>query len=59
MRIYKTNEKVLLWMKRNGYDQSYIANKLGVTRQTLAKRLQDNFFSVGDIIILKSLGFEE
>jgi len=59
MRLYKTSEKVMIWMKRNNFTQDYIALKLGITRQTLAKRIQDNFFSVRDIIILKSLGFKE
>ena len=59
MRLYKTSEKVMIWMKRNNLTQDYIALKLGITRQTLAKRIQDNFFSVRDIIILKSLGFKE
>jgi len=59
MKVYKTSEKVIIWMKRNNFTQDYIALKLGITRQTLAKRIQDNFFSVRDIIILKSLGFEE
>jgi len=58
MRVYKTSEKLMIWMRRNNYTQDYIALKLGITRQTLAKRIQDNFFSVGDIAILKGLGFE-
>lgn len=58
MRVYKTSEKLMIWMRRNNYTQDYIALKLGITRQTLAKRIQDNFFSVSDVAILKGLGFE-
>lgn len=56
--VHKTSEKVLLWMKRNNYSQQYVAAQIGVTRQTLAKRLEDNFFSSGDLIALKRIGFE-
>ncbi len=59
VRIYKTNEKLLVWMKRNNYTQEYIASKLGITRQTFAKRiLRDNIFTVGELITLKAMGFE-
>lgn len=58
MKVYKTSEKLMIWMRRNNYTQDYIALKLGITRQTLAKRIQDNFFSVSDVAILKGLGFE-
>jgi DNA-binding XRE family transcriptional regulator len=58
VRIYKTSEKLMVWMRRNNYTQEYVAGKLGITRQTLAKRLEDNFFSVGELISLKSMGFE-
>lgn len=56
--VHKTSEKLLLWMKRNNYSQQYVAAQIGLTRQTLAKRLDDNFFSSGDLIALKRIGFE-
>ena len=37
----------MIWMKRNNFTQDYIALKLGITRQTLAKRIQDNFLASG------------
>lgn len=58
VRIYKTSEKLMVWMRRNNYTQEYIALKLGITRQTLAKRLDDNFFNIGELFALKSMGFK-
>jgi len=58
VRIYKTSERLIVWMKRKNYTQQYIAEKLGISRQTFAKHIEDNMFSVGEIIVLKSLGFE-
>lgn len=59
IRVYKTSEKLMIWMRRNNYTQEYVASRLGITRQTLAKRLDDNFFSVGELIALKSIGFND
>ena len=59
VRIYKTSEKILVWMKRNNYTQDFVSSHLSITRQTLAKRLQDNFFSVGELITLRRLGFDD
>lgn len=59
IRIYKTSEKLVVWMRRNNYTQEFVASKLGITRQTLAKRLDDNFFSVGELITLKMMGFND
>jgi hypothetical protein len=59
IRIYKTSEKILVWMKRNNYTQDFVSQHLEITRQTFAKRLQDNFFSMNELIILKRLGFDD
>ena len=59
IRIYKTSEKILVWMKRNNYTQDFVSKHLEITRQTFAKRLQDNFFSMNELIILKRLGFDD
>ncbi len=59
MRLKKTNEKILIWMHRNNITQSDIASKIGITRQTWAKKMRENSFEVKDIIILKSMGFED
>ncbi len=57
-QIIKTSEKLIIWMKRNGKTQIEVAADLGITRQTLAQRLKDNFFSVDELIKLKKLGIE-
>jgi len=59
MEIQKTSEKVLIWMHREGLSIVSLAEKMGVTRQTLSSRLKNNYFSVGEIIKLKSLGFRD
>jgi DNA-binding XRE family transcriptional regulator len=58
MQVNKKNEKVLLWMWRNGYTQEHVAKELGITRQTFASRLKDNYFTTTDLMGLKRLGFE-
>jgi DNA-binding XRE family transcriptional regulator len=58
MRLEKTSEKILVWQHRNGISQQAISNKIGITRQTFAAKMKDNLFSVHDILILKSMGFE-
>jgi len=57
-RIVKTSEKVIIWMSRNGKTQIEVAAELGITRQTLAQRLKDNFFTIEEIVKLKKLGIE-
>ena len=57
-KIIKTSEKVLIWMSRNGKTQIEMAAELGITRQTFAQRLKDNFFTVGELIKLKGMGIE-
>ena len=59
MKIQKTSEKILVWMHRNDVTNIQIAEKLGITRQTWAKKMKDNCFVIGDIIRLKSMGFNE
>jgi DNA-binding XRE family transcriptional regulator len=57
-RIIKTSEKVLIWMNRNSKTQIEMAAELGITRQTFAQRLKDNFFTVEELTKLKRLGIE-
>lgn len=57
-RIVKTSEKVIIWMSRNNKTQIEVAAELGITRQTLAQRLKDNFFTIEEIVKLKKLGIE-
>lgn len=58
IKVYKTSEKLLIWMRRNSLTQEKVATELGITRQTLASRLKDNFFTSGDLVALKRIGFE-
>ncbi len=59
MKVHKTSEKVLIWMKRNNLTQDRVSSELGITRQTFAKRLSDNWFTAGELITLKRIGFED
>lgn len=55
IRIYKTSEIVLIWLHRNGKTQQWLADQMGITRQSLAAKLKDNSFSVADLSTLKRL----
>jgi DNA-binding XRE family transcriptional regulator len=57
-KIIRTSEKLLIWMNRNDKTQIEMAAELGITRQTLAQRIKDNFFTVEELIKLKRLGIE-
>ena len=57
-RVNNLSEKVVLWLMRNRKTQIELAKELGITRQTLAKRIDDSYFTVGEIIKLKELGIE-
>lgn len=59
MKIIKTSEKVLIWMHRTGITGQQIADKIGITRQAWSQKMRDNIFSVKDIIVLQSMGFED
>ncbi|MFA5299985.1 MAG: hypothetical protein WC389_17500 [Lutibacter sp.] len=59
MKIQKTNEKVLIWMHRNNITNIQIAEKLGITRQTWAKKMNENIFTIGEMITLKRMGFND
>lgn len=50
-----TSKKVELEIKKRGLKKIWLAEKLGITRQTLDVRLKDNFWSVGELIQLKYL----
>jgi len=56
--IIKTNEKLLIWMHRSRYTQTEVAKELGVTRQTLANKLRDNFWTRFELETLKRLGVD-
>lgn len=52
------SEKLKIWMMRNKKTQIEVASMLGITRQTLADKMETNFFKAGEIIKLKELGVE-
>ena len=56
--IFKTSEKLIVWMHRSRYTQIDVAKELGVTRQTLASKIRDNYWTAFEIETLKRLGVE-
>ena len=56
MNIIKTSEKVLIWLHRTKKTQQWLADQFGVTRQAVSQKINDNIFTVSDIIKLRSLG---
>ncbi len=51
-----TSKKVELLLKEQGRSKTWLASQLKISRPTLDQRLKDNFWSAGDIIVLKSIG---
>ena len=58
MKLIKTSEKIIIWMHRNKITGQQIADKIGITRQAWSQKLNDNTFTVKDILILNSMGFD-
>lgn len=56
VRLYKTSEKVLIWLHRTNKTQVWLAEQLGVTRQAISGKITDNSFTAGDVIKLTQLG---
>jgi hypothetical protein len=50
-----TSKKTELEIKKRGLKKIWLAEQLGITRQTLDTRLKDNFWSVGEIMALKAI----
>ena len=59
LEINKTSEKVIIQLYRENKTQQWLADQLGQTRQSVSQKIKDNYFSVGDLIRMKSLGFIE
>ena len=59
MQVIKTSEKILLWLYRNGITQQQVADKIGITRQAFSQKIKDNIFTIRDLFVLKSMGFNE
>jgi hypothetical protein len=57
VKINKTSEKVIIWLYRENKTQQWLADQLGQTRQSVSQKIRNNYFSVGDLIKMKSLGF--
>jgi len=56
--IFKTSEKLIVWMHRSRYTQQEVAKELGITRQTLASKIRDNYWTRFELETLKRLGVE-
>ena len=54
--ISKTNEKLLIWMHRSRYSQLEVAKELYISRQTLANKLKDNYWTRFELQTLRRLG---
>jgi len=54
--IYKTSEKVILWLYRSQKTQQWLADQLCQTKSSINGKIKSNCFTVGDIIKLKSMG---
>jgi len=59
IRIIKTSEKILIWMHRNKISGQQISEKIGITRQAWSGKMKDNVFTPKDLLILKSMGFND
>jgi len=57
LTIVKTNEKVLIWLHRENKTQQWLSEQLGQTRQSISQKIKENYFSVSDLMRMKSLGF--
>ena len=54
--VFKTSEKVLIWLHRSGNTQVWLAKQMNTNRQAIAKKIEDNIFTPGDILTLSRLG---
>jgi len=56
VRLFKTSEKILIWLHREKLTQVWLAEQLGVTRAAITNKISDNTFTPMDILKIKSLG---
>jgi len=59
MKVYKTSEKILLWLYRENITQKQVAKEIGITRQAFSQKIKTNIFTIMDIAILKRMGFKD
>jgi len=56
IKVYKTSEKVIIWLHRENKTQQWLSEQLGQTRQAMSQKIRDNMFTPGDIIRLQLMG---
>ncbi len=56
MENITTSKKVELALTEQGRNKTWLAKQLNVSRPVLYQRLKDNFWSIEQIAILKSIG---
>ena len=54
--IFKTSEKIILWLHRSQKTQQWLADELGQKKSAINGKIKSNCFTVSDIIKLKSMG---
>ena len=59
MRLIKTSEKLLIWMHRQEITQIQLSREMGITRQSLSSKIDNNEFSPRDLMALKRIGFND
>jgi hypothetical protein len=59
MKISTTSEKIGVLLDRKKKTKTWLSKELGMSRPTLDKRMKDNFFTVHELMIIKTkLGLE-
>jgi len=56
IKVYKTNEKVLVWLHRENKSMSWLADQLHQSRASISQKMKDNLFTTGDLIYISNLG---
>ncbi len=56
LEIYKTSEKVILWLHRTQRTQQWLADELGQKKSAINGKIKSNCFTLKDISKLKELG---
>lgn len=56
LEIFKTSEKVILWLHRSQKTQQWLADQLGQKKSSINGKIKSNCFTAGDIIKMKAIG---
>ena len=59
MKVYKTSEKILIWLYRENITQNQVAKEIGITRQAFSQKIKDNVFTIKDIFVMRQMGFKD